>query len=187
MNRNYFIGIASAVLLYSLFVYYNQAYIRYYPSLPVYPNTRHELQQMRRIMSSRTQDDVDFFHLTNVSIAPAFAPHVNESEDEMLDVLLSQNHWILFWKYLINRKRPWQYKDGGIRPIDTSTANTPAYPAGHAYQAYLLAKHLSKKYPSKTKLFMDIAKRCDTCRVKAGLHYPSDGQFARNLVDYFHG
>ena len=31
-----------------------------------------------------------------------------------------------------------------IKPIDISTAQTPAYPAGHAFQAYYLAKILSK-------------------------------------------
>lgn len=172
---------------YAVFVYCNEAYIRYYPSIPVYPNTRRELNRVKRMMSSRTPKNVQFFHLTNTSITAAFAPHVAEPERELRDVALSQNHWILFWKYIINRKRPWQYEGGEIRPIDTSTANTPSYPAGHAYQAYLLAQHLSKKYPSKKTLFMNIAKQCDVCRVKAGLHYPSDGRFARFLVERFHG
>ena len=60
---------------------------------------------------------------------------------------------------------------------------TPAYPAGHSYQAYLLSKYLSKKYPNKRELFRKIALRCDDCRVKAGLHYPSDGEFSRYIVD----
>ena len=25
--------------------------------------------------------------------------------------------------------------------------------------------------------------KCDDCRVKAGLHYPSDGEFSRKIVD----
>ena len=60
---------------------------------------------------------------------------------------------------------------------------TPAYPAGHSYQAYLLSKHLSKKYPEKSSLFKNLSMKCDDCRVKAGLHYPSDGDFSRKIVD----
>jgi len=75
--------------------------------------------------------------------------------------------------------------DKAIKPINVETVQTPAYPAGHAYQAYLVAKKLSLKYPRKKRLFYNIALRCDICRVKAGLHYPSDGIFSRKLVDLF--
>ena len=67
--------------------------------------------------------------------------------------------------------------------MDTSTAQTPAYPAGHAMQAQLLANKLTKRYPEKKELFQKIALQCDICRVKAGLHYYSDGEFARALAD----
>ena len=72
-----------------------------------------------------------------------------------------------------------------IKPIDKSTAQTPAFPAGHAFQAYLLSKKLSEKYPEKKKLFEKIAKKCDLCRVQAGLHYPSDGEYSKKLVESF--
>ena len=40
-------------------------------------------------------------------------------------------------------------------------------------------------YPEKKQLFLDIAKECDLTRVKAGLHYPSDGKFSKQFVDFF--
>ena len=50
-------------------------------------------------------------------------------------------------------------------------------------QAQLLANKLTKRYPEKKELFQKIALQCDICRVKAGLHYYSDGEFARALAD----
>ena len=97
---------------------------------------------------------------------------------------MSQNNIIYLFKYIINRRRPWQITKE-IKPINIDTAKTPAYPAGHAYQAYLLYKILSKKYPNLEKKFKEIAYKCDDCRIKAGLHYPSDGVFSRKLVDLF--
>ena len=60
-------------------------------------------------------------------------------------------------KYLINRARPEQV-DPSIKPIDKSTAQTPAFPAGHAFQAYLLSKKLSEKYPEKKKFMANWTK-----------------------------
>ena len=42
-----------------------------------------------------------------------------------------------------------------LKPLSTETSDTPAYPAGHAYQALLLASHLSKKYPEKKKWMLE--------------------------------
>ena len=179
MNRLIF-----TIIIYLIIVNLSKGYIRYYPSIPVYPNNYNELKLVKNLITNRTKSDISYFYLTNKSILAAFKAYVNESEEYLGKILRSQNNIIFFFKYTINRRRPWQLA-GGVKPIDISTAKTPAFPAGHAYQAYLLAKYLSKKYPQKRELFMKIALRCDDCRVKAGLHYPSDGIFARQLVDYF--
>ena len=172
------------LIIYVIFLYVNKAYFKFYPTIPVYPNNKNDLYLVKRYISNRNKDDIDFFYLTNKTVSLAFLPYVNETKDVLDRMLLSQNKIILSFKYIINRIRPWQL-DKKIKPIDISTAQTPAYPAGHAYQAYLLAKKLSKKYPQKKRLFYDLAIKCDICRVKAGLHYPSDGIFARKLVDFF--
>ena len=111
-------------------------------------------------------------------------PHVNESLEELHAIEKGQDYTIFFFKYIINRARP-QQVDKSIQPINTDTAKTPAYPAGHAYQAYHLAKKLSERYPEKKNLFEKIAQECDITRIKAGLHYPSDGKFAKQLVKFF--
>lgn len=57
---------------------------------------------------------------------------------------------IMMYKYIYNRPRPSQVapniinKESGTL-LNSETADTPSYPSGHAFQAYYLAKILSKK------------------------------------------
>jgi len=166
------------------YIFLFQGYLPFLPSLPIHPNNYKDTQIVKVEISNITKEDEDMFYLTNKSVVNAFLPFVDESEEELTKVSLSQNYIIFFFKYLINRQRPYQI-DSSIKPLNVSTAQTPSYPAGHAYQALLVSKYLSKKYPDKTSLFESIAKNCDLCRVRAGLHYKSDGEFSNNLFNLF--
>ena len=172
------------LVIYIIYVNFFKGYISYLPTIPIYPNNENDLEQMKNIMKTRTQEDIDYFFKTNHSVVPAFLPYVNEDKRKLYKIVLSQNHIINFFKYTINRRRPYQI-DTDLKPLSTKTSNTPAYPAGHAYQALLLASHLSKKYPEKKELFDSIAAKCDECRVKAGIHYKSDGEFSKRLFHFF--
>lgn len=172
------------LVVYVIYINLFKGYISYYPSIPVYPNNNTDLKIMKKEIKKRTQEDIDFFFKTNDSVAFAFLPYVNENEDDLRKIVMSQNNIIYFFKYLINRRRPYQI-DENLNPLSTTTSQTPAYPAGHAYQALLLAKYLSKKYPEKKELFNKLAIKCDECRVKAGIHYKSDGEFSRKIFNIF--
>ena len=179
-NGHKFLVIIFIVLIISnLFL---KKYYSFLPTIPIYPNNEMEAREVKKYIDSRTSEDIKFFYKTNKSVSAAFLPHVKENINELNALIHEPNYIILGFKYLINRARPNQI-DNTIKPIDISTAQTPAYPAGHAFQAYYLAKKLSKKYPHLTKTFNQIANECDITRVKAGLHYPSDGKFARYLVN----
>jgi hypothetical protein len=137
-------------------------------------------------MLKRTKSDYDLFQYTDRSVSSIFS-HVVPHTISELDTIIQQPHvvyMILLFKYTINRARPYQ-SNPTIRPLYSSTANTPAYPAGHALQAYYLAHILGLKYPTLQTTLDTIARRCDDVRVAAGLHYPSDGAFAHSLVDMF--
>ena len=172
------------LVIYMIYVNFFKGYVSYLPTIPVYPNNKTDLDIMKKIMKSRTQEDIDLFYKTNESVAYAFLPYVNENLSYLNDIATSQNLIIMFFKILINRRRPYQI-DTELKPLSTLTSQTPAYPAGHAYQAFLIASHLSKKYPEKKNLFDSIALKCDECRVKAGIHYKSDGEFSKKLFQYF--
>ena len=89
---------------------------------------------------------------------------------------------IMYYKILYNRARPSQVAPDDIDYLDSVTANTASYPSGHAFQGYYAAKILSQWEPSRKQEWMDIAERVANIRIIAGLHYPSDRDFARQLV-----
>ncbi len=172
------------IIIYTIYVYIFRGYISYLPTIPIYPNNNKDLKLLKQQMNQRTNNDIELFFKTNDSVVHAFLPYVNETEENLNKIATSQNHIILFFKYLINRRRPYQI-DINLKPLSTLTSQTPAYPAGHAYQALLVASYLSTKYPDKKKIFDNIAYECDKCRVKAGIHYISDGKFSKTLFHLF--
>ena len=174
------------LVIFYIYTHLFKGYISYLPTLPIYPNNEQEIKKMKIIIKNRTQDDIRFFHLTNETVSKGFLelPFVKETREDLDKMAISQNIIIKLFKYSINRRRPWQ-EDNEIKPINIETAQTPAYPAGHAYQAYYICKILSKRYPDKKQELNRMAMRCDKCRIQAGLHYPSDGDFSKKLVYFF--
>ena len=162
--------------------YFRKRYISYLPTIPVYPNSYTEVKKVEEEVSTITPSDIEFYKSTDPSIKTAFLPYVNETNEELTDIIIRVTPIIKFFKYTINRPRPKQINPQ-LNVLKSTTAHTPAYPAGHALQAYYLSKVLSKRYPDKKEQFDNIAKRCDLVRVKAGLHYPSDGKFSKAIVD----
>ena len=174
------------LIIYIILIILSQKrYIIYYPTIPIYKNNNNESNIVKKLSDNRTQEDIDFFYLTNRSIIYAYLPYVKESKNELLSITESKKIYniLLFLKYLINRARPYQINDK-INYIYTNTGLTPSYPAGHALQAYYLTSILEKRYPEKKKLFNDLAEKCNDCRIKAGIHYPSDGEFSKYLIKY---
>ena len=172
-----YIGILLLVYFYTL-----PRYLWYLPTIPIYDNE--EASLVKEITKTRTYDDKSFFELTDPSITNAFLPYVDESKDELTNIItdFQIQSSLLFFKYSINRPRPYQI-DSKINILESKTGNTPSMPAGHAGQAYYLANILGDKYPNNKKLFDNLARRCDEVRVKAGIHYPSDGEFSKYIVD----
>ena len=168
------------ILFFILYLFTMPRYVWWLPTIPIYNNdealdTYYEYLEMNK-------QDYDFFKFTDQSVVDAFLPHVYESKKELYILEQKTKIVIKFFKYLINRPRPYQI-DTRIKPKQSKTDKTPSMPAGHAMQAYFIAKELSKKYPEKEKIFYNIAKRCDEVRIKAGIHYKSDGELSRKLVD----
>lgn len=173
----------SLLFLFIIYLALMPSYYSLLPTIPIYDNE--EVEEVKKYINKRKKEDLDYFELTDKSVVSAFKPYVKESEDELLKVTRMVIPEIFLFKIIINRPRPYQiYKD--LNYIHTDTGLTPAMPAGHAYQAYYLSKKLSEKYPSKKDLFEKIAKKCDECRVYAGIHYPSDGEISKKLVNMFH-
>jgi len=159
----------------------------WYPTIPMYPDNNKEIDIIvNEYIRNRTYEDIEFFKLTDSNPIDAFRGKISEEYFEKLNSLIlspSIKNKIIFYKLLYNRARPAQVAPDKIDKLYSSTANTAAYPSGHAFQGYYAAKLLSQWEPARKKEWDEIAERVAKIRVIAGLHYPSDNDFARQLVN----
>ena len=159
----------------------------WYPTIPVYPDNNKEIDFMvKEYISKRTQDHVALFHLTDANPINGFKSKITEEQYKILSEILTSTKVtseIVFYKYIFNRARPIQVAPEKLNAPKSTTAYTPSYPSGHAYQSYYAAKLLSRWEPARKKEWDEIAERIAYIRVYMGIHYPSDVEFARRLVD----
>jgi|TARA_R110000782_G_scaffold2116_1_gene8398 hypothetical protein len=146
-----------------------------------YPNSSKEIDQVKKAMKT---PDWAYFRLTDNSPQPVFNDYllINKlpnADAEMNQVIRESYEFIIALKKYHNRPRPDEISD--IIAAPSKTANTSAYPSGHALQSYLIAKMLSRKHPERRRDFEKIANRIADARVSVGLHYPSDGAYAKRL------
>ena len=158
-------------------------YIRVLPTYPIYPNNREDAKIVKDVVRNRQEDDIRLFELTDPSVSYAFVTEVPETFSDLQQIILRPQVVVPIFclKYAINRARPKQV-DPTIQTLHSETASTPAYPSGHAYQAYYLAHILSQRYPDKEQNLWSLAERCAHSRVVAGLHYPSDNESSKAIV-----
>jgi hypothetical protein len=188
MIKKLFGFIIFIILLYFILLSFQpMRYYIWYPTITAYPNNVKEIRvMMQEYISKRTPDDIDFFKLTDSSPLEAFRRKITDEQFQRLKkevispVIVGK---IIYYKKLYNRARPVQIAPQLVDALYSTTANTPAYPSGHAFQAYYAAKLLSQLEPNKKKEWEAIAERVANIRIIAGLHYPSDRDFARRLVD----
>lgn len=179
-------------------------YYWWYPSFNIsipgigkaFPDSRIEVELiMSEYIMKRMPSDVAFFRMTDMNPAAPFTNVIKPDEmtlEEMDKIMTSSRVMfvtkMLKWKY--NRARPAQIapelineKNGTL--LHSESAATPAYPSGHAVQAYYLAKILARRFPAKTHAVMEIATKCANIRIMAGHHYPSDRDFGWWVVDHY--
>jgi len=195
------------VIIYFLIIFYiialiinNKRYYFWYPSANTrllgygrpYPDSYSEIPiVMNDYILKKTQEDIDFFYLCDNDIAIVFQSIITEmTKKDMIKLYKSTEiiFKIYLYKFMYNRARPAQVapnlinlENGNL--LKSQTAMTPAYPSGHAFQAYYLAKVLSHHFPHKKQALLLMAKRVSDVRIIAGLHFPSDRDFAWWLVD----
>ena len=162
-------------------------YYTWYPTIPIYPDNNKEIDFMvNEYINQKTQDDIDFFYLTDDNPINAFKSKISEELYKNLSRIVTSRKVvskIIFCKIIFNRARPMQVAPKKINAPKSMTANTPAYPSGHAYQSYYAAKLLSRLEPARKKEWDEIAERAAYIRVYMGIHYPSDVRYAKLLVD----
>jgi PAP2 superfamily len=106
---------------------------------------------------------------------------------DTLDALAQDLLKIAFYlKYKYRRPRPYQlapYYGLDIPAPSNPSADSPAYPSGHAIVGFGLARFLMRAYPEYTNELQQLANNIALSRIQAGVHYPSDIVYAREVVD----
>ena len=178
--------ICSILILYLLILSLSpKRYFYYLPTLPLYPDNVNEANIVYNINNNASYYDIEFFKKTDVTIYYEFQNIIPQLTKYQYKKYIQHVRPTIFSiKLLFNRARPYQI-NSLLKPEKSITGNTPAFPAGHAFQAYYLAKILGKQFPEKQIELDLLAQKCDDVRVKAGIHYPSDGRFSYFLVHTF--
>ena len=178
----YFIFII--ILLLILYGYTNQRYISLLPTYTfLYPDNYKDSKITVSFMKNRTNKQVSLFYKTDNTVSNAFTEIVPETVEELTNLYSNYTPLIIFLKYFINRPRPAQVNNYIKNNMLVSySADTPAYPSGHSFQAYILACKLSKIYPEKREQLYALAEDCGKARIIAGLHYYSDHEFSKQLA-----
>lgn len=165
-------------------ILYKDRYYFYLSVNKIHPNNYEEVKKVEYFTKNRNIKDIEFHKLTDKSVVPAFQKVLDKNNLKfynMESIILKHVPTILALKNKYNRARPYQINNQ-LDSLYSYTSDTPSYPAGHAYQAWVLYHVISLKYPQIKDILYQTAEYCDHVRVIAGLHYPSDGEYSKKLV-----
>ncbi len=175
--------------------YYNMPYNAFLESSGD-PVSRKELQYMIDLQSGLTEDDKSFILECERHVEEVWVKELDRigipkiDKDKIKDFLCVTDGLLMSLKYHYQRPRPLQLAytySVPLYPFLATSANSPAYPSGHSFDAYKIAFLLAKRYPEKAMHLLEVAERITMSRVKGGVHYPSDSALsklmARELTD----
>ena len=144
-----------------------------------------EADKLKTIIANRTLDDEQSINDHDEHAFYAIDMYCKKHglgfhDNEMEDIVQQAKPTIKYFKEMFNVARP-QRIDPSIKPMSSTTSNTPAYPSGHACQSMLVGLYVSAKFPKHEEGIIEAAKECGMGRVKAGFHYLAD-YVAGNLL-----
>lgn len=115
----------------------------------------------------------------------------NGREEYNIEALMSDlNIYVMNVKFIYMRARPYQVSEyHGVKikhnekMQNKGTANTPSYPSGHTMAAFFAARICGFHHPNCEKEFLRLAETVGKSRIKEGVHFKSDNEYAKQLVD----
>jgi acid phosphatase (class A) len=108
---------------------------------------------------------------------------------EKFDLIADMSEgFLMHLKGHFDRARPYQLGPllGKKIQMFVSDPRTPAYPSGHAFEAYLFALVLGDEHPRYAPEFLALADTVGATRIVGGVHYPTDITAGRNAAIIAH-
>ncbi len=153
--------------------------------------TERELNQISRLTNSRTYQELDLVYTVDKepldlfrkflkNKALSFPQHKFNSYYNIIE------QYMYALKYYHNRARPEQlapYYNLDIKVMFTETHHTPSYPSGHTMYSELAAHVLADQYPEHKNKFFELSNYCGLARILQGVHYPSDNDASKIVID----
>lgn len=165
-------------------------------SLPNFPKnsskeTKRELRDLLNLQEQRTKHILDTIRkeraVLSFGVFDGFPiREISFSEENPLndlfqlcirDVFIA----LFYFKKRFDRVRP-EFLESRLRPTILTPLH-PAYPSGHATEAYFIALFLSYFEPSRREAFIKDAVRIAKNREYAGVHYSSDSEAGFRLAE----
>lgn len=153
--------------------------------------TQADLQEVLRKMENASDVDIAFAKAAEDSLVKTFVDFIIDkghtaTETECNAIVEQTDPLLFFLKNAINRPRPYQLAhtlDLPLYPLIHTNANSAAYPSGHAYDSYNIARYFAQKYPDIAEDCMDFAEKIAETRIYTGIHYPSDNRVSKKISD----
>lgn len=150
-----------------------------------------EILELLDLAELASQQDKDDYLMFDDKVIGHYFDHCNRNnlrfDRDLVKSLYAQVTTIcLNYKYEYNRPRPVQVARSvglSLRPAYSRTADSPAYPSGHACQSRFLSLFFSTIHPNHRTKFIELGERCAKSRLTAGLHYPSDSEAGKKLAE----
>ncbi len=150
-----------------------------------------ELNQISKLTNSRTYQELDLVYTVDKepldlfrkflkTKALSFPQHKFNSYYNIIE------QYMYALKYYHNRARPEQlapYYNLDIKVMFTETHHTPSYPSGHTMYSELAAHVLADQYPEHKNKFFELSNYCGLARILQGVHYPSDNDASKIVID----
>ncbi len=157
--------------------------------------TRKELDYLLELQALRTPEQIQDietelqmwgFRMGNLPLVDFLKGENHPKTAQLLEVTNEEFWGVIFKaKQHFDRVRP-TYLEPRLKPA-IEMPNHPAYPSGHATQAFVLAYLFQELAPDQSEAFLASAAQIARNREIAGVHYPSDSEagrlLARQIVD----
>jgi len=163
-----------------------------YVKPPPKNSSNETLAELRHLVKSTSGSEnvEEFIRLADEKPLKVFESFANENNLSFDKVFLEQvkrelASFILNLKYKFNRPRPFQIArvlNIDLNGLHLETANTPAYPSGHAIQAHVISNILSRLNPKFERSLENLAEKISLSRMQSGVHYPSDLQAGKDIA-----